>query len=186
MLAARRKMRPCLLAFLTAAMLGRYLGVFLEPDLSMVLPTVLPKLGDLDSSGAESSGTLCSHCRAKSIGLGSRGLALSVEAVLSIDRVLASWSGLRVTASALLFLTFSAPGASVDAVKIELDMALPLACHGVGLPSAKRTTQQHSSDSFCKQVHLHMGKPHRNMRASALDKPHGVPLLASLVPELWI
>ena len=86
MLAALRKIRPCLLAFLTAAMLGRYLGVFLEADLSIVLLNAgLPKLEDLDSSGAASSGTLCSHCRAKSIGLSSKGLELSVEAVLSID-----------------------------------------------------------------------------------------------------
>ena len=40
-------------------MLGRYLGVFLEADLSIVLlSTELPKLGDLVSSEAESSGAL--------------------------------------------------------------------------------------------------------------------------------
>ena len=144
MLAARRKMSPCLLAFLTAAMLGRYLGVFLDADLSIVLPsTGLPKLGDLDSSGTESSGTLCSHCRAKSMGLSSRGLELSVEAVLSIDSVLASWSGLCGEASASVVSALTVPGSSGEALNTELGIVSQSARYAAGLPGPERTEQQH-------------------------------------------
>lgn len=156
MLAARRKMSPCLLAFLTAAMLGRYLGVFLEADLSIVLPsTGLPKLGDLDSSGAESSGTLCSHCRAKSMGLSNRGLELSVEAVLSIDSVLASWSGLCGEASASLLSALTAPGSSGEALNTELGIVLQSVCCAAGLPGRKWTEQQHCFTQILQATRQH-------------------------------
>lgn len=119
MLAALRSITPCLLAFFTAEMLGRNLvGLLadLEPVRSMVLAmTDSAALADLDSSCGASSPTLCSHCLAKSTGLDSRGRALSVEAVLSIVSVLASWAPVLVDASASLRFGLTAPGSSMAA-----------------------------------------------------------------------
>ncbi len=128
MLAALRRMRPCLLAFFTAEMLGRNL-VGLLADLDIVLVIVLDikgasRLGDLESSLSASSGTLCNHCRAKSTGLASRGRALSVDAVLSMIRVLASWSLLLVDASASLRFGLTAAGSSIAALGCTLAMLL--------------------------------------------------------------
>jgi hypothetical protein len=127
MLAALRNMRPCLLAFFTAEMLGRNF-VGLLADLDIVLVIVLDikdasRLGDLESSLSASSGTLCSHCRAKSTGLASRGRALSADAVLSMIRVLASWSLLLVEASASLRFGL-AGGSSIAALGCTLAMLL--------------------------------------------------------------
>ncbi len=124
MLAALRRIKPCLLAFLTAEILGlNFVGLLvdLEPVRSIVVDMVgSPMLGDLDSSCAASSGTLCSHCRAKSTGLDSKGRALSVEAVLSMLRVLASWSPLLVEASTSLRFGLTAPGSSIGALVLDI------------------------------------------------------------------
>ena len=89
------------------------------------------------------------------MGLSSKGLELSVEAVLSIDRVLASWFGLCVKASASLLSALTAPGSSGEALNIELDMVLQSACHAAGMPRAERTKQQPRSVQILQATRKH-------------------------------